>query len=109
MGEVAELAAVNSADVHAGRFGVRLVLASAMAANGLLVLVLVMLAVLVDRQSDILASRSEMHGFDPSVFPPFSDGIWLLSNGAAVLTGVVFMALLAFCAALRRSRTPRVQ
>ena len=105
MSETAELDAVEeSAAVRRASFGMRLVLGLAVAANGLLLLVLTVLAVLVDRQSDILANRSEVHGFDPSVFPPFSDGIWLLSNGAAVLTGVMFIALLALCAGLRRSR-----
>lgn len=76
----------------------------AVVTNGLLLVVLGAIAVLVDRQGDMLSARSEVHGFDPSVFPPFSDGIWLLSNGAAALTAMVFIALLAFCAALRRSR-----
>lgn len=84
----------------------RLVLTITAAANAVLVAVLVVLAVLVDGQSDILAARSEAGGgFDPSVFPPFDDAIWVLANGAAALAVVILVVLVVLRVVLGRRRS----
>lgn len=41
----------------------------------------IVIAVMIDVQSGYLANRSESTGgFDPTVFPPFNEALWVIGN-----------------------------
>jgi hypothetical protein len=69
--------------------------------------VAIVVAVLIDLQSDYLGARSEQGGlFDPSVFPPGNWGLWLIGNTFPVVLAILPGMLIAarIIAVTRRDR-----
>jgi hypothetical protein len=58
--------------------------------------VAIVIAVLIDVQTDYLGSRSEQTGlFDPSVFPPGNEALWLIGNAFPALLAILLGMLIA--------------
>ena len=70
-------------------------LTAAIAVTAVTLAVTIVIAVLIDVQSDYLGARSEQAGgIDPSVFPPWNGALWVIGNVFPVSITILLVTLI---------------